>query len=176
MDRGYIQIYTGNGKGKTTAALGQGLRAVGRGLKVIMVQFLKGWHTGELESIKKIAPDFNIIRFAETKKFLSEMEHDEKLKLKEDLSYEIEKLYNFMQGDFCDILILDEIMGAINGGLIEVEDVCKIMDKKPDSLELIMTGRNVPEAIAQRADLITEMKMIKHYADEGVPARKGIEL
>lgn len=176
MEKGYIQVYTGDGKGKTTAALGLGLRAVGRGLRVIMVQFLKGRFTGELEGLKNLAPDFHVIRFAETKKFFSELSKSEQDHLKERVKDELDKLNEYMKNDLCDILILDEIMGAIHSGLISVEEVCRIMDNKPEHIELILTGRNVPKPIADRADLITEMKNIKHYSDKGVPARRGIEL
>lgn len=176
MGKGYIQVYTGDGKGKTTAALGLGLRAVGRGMRVIMVQFLKGRFTGELESLKNLAPGFHIIRFAETKKFFNDLTQLEQDELKNRLKEELEKLYVYMENDLCDILILDEIMAAIHSGLVSVDEVCKLMDNKPDPMELILTGRNVPEPIAERADLITEMKNIKHYSDKGVHARRGIEL
>lgn len=176
MKKGYIQVYTGNGKGKTTAALGLGLRAVGRGKRILMIQFLKGRFTGELESIKNLGPGFRIIRFAETKKFFNQMTEDEKEELRISLKEDMKRLNQYIGDDQWDIIILDEIMGVMNNGLIDVEKVCHILDNKPSGLELILTGRNVPEAIAHRADLITEMREIKHYSHAGVPARKGIEL
>jgi cob(I)alamin adenosyltransferase len=176
MKKGYVQVYTGDGKGKTTAALGLGVRAVGRGLKVIMIQFLKGTFTGELEGVKKLSPQFHIIRFAETEKFFWNLTEDEKHKLREKTQMELKKLDEYMKDDACDVLILDEIMAAIHGGLVSVEQVCNIIDNKPEGMEIILTGRNVPEQIAERADLITEMKAIKHYFRSGVPSREGIEL
>lgn len=176
MKKGYVQVYTGDGKGKTTAAIGLGVRAVGRGLKVIMIQFLKGVFTGELEGIKKLSPQFNIIRFAETEKFFWELSEEEKQELKEKTQKQLEKLDKYIKDEACDILILDEIMAAIHGGLVSVEQVCNIIDNKPEGMELILTGRNVPEAIAERADLITEMKAVKHYSQAGVSSREGIEL
>lgn len=176
MKKGYVQVYTGDGKGKTTAAIGLGVRAAGRGLKVIMIQFLKGVFTGELEGVKKLSPQFHIIRFAETDKFFWELSEKEKQELKEKTQKQLQELDEYMKDEACDILILDEIMAAIHGGLVSVEQVCDIIDNKPDGMELILTGRNVPEAIAERADLITEMKAIKHYSQLGVPAREGIEL
>lgn len=175
MKQGYVQVYTGDGKGKTTAALGLGLRAVGRGFKVLMIQFLKGMETGELEAVKKLAPDFHIIRFAETEKFFWELSDEEKARLKDKTQQEMKKLREFMKDNYCDVLILDEIMGAIHGDLVSVAQVCQIIDQKPREMELILTGRNVPDEIACRADLITEMKNIKHYMEKGVPARLGIE-
>ncbi len=175
MERGYVQIYTGDGKGKTTAALGLGLRAVGRGLKVIMIQFLKGTATGELEAVKKLWPRFDIIRFAETKKFFWKLTDEEKAQLKAKTQREIKKLDEFMKDNVCHVLILDEIMAAVHSGLVSQEQVCRIIDRKPKEMELILTGRDVPETIAERADLITEMRLIKHYIDQGVPAREGIE-
>ncbi|NLO83389.1 MAG: cob(I)yrinic acid a,c-diamide adenosyltransferase [Clostridiales bacterium] len=175
MKQGYVQVYTGDGKGKTTAALGLGLRAVGRGLKVLMIQFLKGTETGELEAVKKLAPDFHIIRFAETEKFFWELNDEEKTRLRDKTQQEMKRLEEFLKDNSYHILILDEIMAAIHGGLVSVEQVCRIIDRKPKGMELILTGRRVPDKIADRADLITEMRPIRHYMDKGVPARPGIE-
>jgi cob(I)alamin adenosyltransferase len=175
MEVGYVQVYTGEGKGKTTAALGQGLRAVGRGLKVVMVQFLKGIESGELEAARRLEPEFTIMRFAETKKFFWQLTEEEKAQLKEKVQQEMQRLEQLMKEGSCDVLILDEIMGVIHGGLVSVEQVCRLIDNRPRGMELILTGRDVPRAIADRADLITEMRNVKHYMDKGVPARKGIE-
>lgn len=175
MEQGYIQIYTGDGKGKTTAALGLGLRAAGRGLKVVMVQFLKGTFTGELESVKKLSPYFKIIRLAETQKFFWNMNEEEKQALAHKTQEQWNELCLFVQKNSCDVLILDEIMGAIHGKLVSAEQVCRVLETKPPGMEIVLTGRNVPEEIARMADLITEMKAVKHYMDAGVPARDGIE-
>ncbi|MCM8899984.1 cob(I)yrinic acid a,c-diamide adenosyltransferase [Caldicoprobacter algeriensis] len=175
MEVGYVQVYTGDGKGKTTAALGQGLRAVGRGLKVVMVQFLKGIESGELEAVKRLDPQFTIMRFAETRKFFWQLTDEEKEQLKEKTQQEMQQLEQLMKKGSCDVLILDEIMAAIHGGLVSVEQICRLIDDKPKGMELILTGRNVPREIADRADLITEMRNVKHYLNKGVPARKGIE-
>jgi cob(I)alamin adenosyltransferase len=175
MEAGYVQVYTGDGKGKTTAALGQGLRAVGRGLNVVMVQFLKGIESGELQAVKRLEPQFKIMRFAETKKFFWQLTDEEKELLRKKTRQEMEQLEQLLKESPCDVLILDEIMAAIHGGLVNVDEVCRFIDNKPRGMELILTGRNVPPQIASRADLITEMRKIKHYMDKGVPARKGIE-
>lgn len=176
MEKGYIQVYTGNGKGKTTAALGLALRAVGRGYKVVMYQFLKGTHSGELEAAKRLSPDFTVFRFAESDKFFWQLNDDEKKKIKNNISKGYNQLLGIVQEGSYDVIILDEIMAALNNGLLSMGEVCKLMDNKHEGVELILTGRNVPQEIINRADLITEMKKIKHYIDQGIYAREGIEM
>jgi len=176
MKKGYIQVYTGDGKGKTTAALGLGMRAAGHGLKVIMIQFMKGTHTGELESVKKLKPNFEIRRFGETSKFVFLMDEEEKLELSRVIHEQLKEIFEIMDDNNCDILILDEILGCIQAGLVSVNDVLKIMDARPEGMELVLTGRGLPEEVAERADLITEMNAVRHYMDTSVPARKGIEV
>lgn len=175
LKKGYIQIYTGDGKGKTTAAVGLGVRAAGNGLKVIMVQFLKGGHSGELESAKLLEPNFKIVRFEKNRGFFYKLSEAEK----KELYDEVQEAYNYcvsvMLEKKCDILILDEIMGTLSNGLVTEEQVLHLMEIKPDNIELVLTGRNVPDKIISKADLVTEMKMIKHYMDKGIAGRKGIE-
>ena len=175
MKEGYVQVYTGDGKGKTTAALGLGLRAVGGGFKVVMFQFLKGAPTGELESTPLLAERFKIIRLAESKKFFGSMKEEEKAELKIKLQEEVKQVRRVIEEGSCDILILDEVMAAIHGNLLSVKVVCDLIDARPPTMEMILTGRNAPDEILKRADLVTEMRCIKHYMDKGVPARKGIE-
>jgi len=174
MKKGLIQIYTGDGKGKTTAALGLALRAVGHGMKVLVVQFMKGnVQYGELESAKKLSPNLTIKQVGR-EKFISKPNPDPKdLQLAQE-GFSIAK--NAIQNKEYDIVILDEINLAIDYGLIPVNDLLQIIDSKPDSVELILTGRNVNREILQRADLVTEMVDRKHYYDKGVPAREGIEI
>ncbi|MGI6318789.1 MAG: cob(I)yrinic acid a,c-diamide adenosyltransferase [Firmicutes bacterium] len=175
MNEGYIQVYTGDGKGKTTAALGLGLRAVGRGYNVIMFQFLKGSESGELKSVLYLSGKYKIIRLAETKKFFFNLTREEKETLKKKLENELKQVYEVMANQACDVLILDEIMAALHGGLLTVEEICKLMDSKPSGMELILTGRSAPPEVLERADLVTEMRCVKHYMDKGVMARAGIE-
>lgn len=175
LKKGYVQVYTGNGKGKTTAAVGLATRAAGNKFKVCMVQFLKSDATGELESAKLMAPYFTIHRFERPRGFFWTLNEQEKVELQED----IDKAYNFcmeqLKGRKCDILIMDEIMGTLSNGLVTEKQIIDLIDAKPEEVELILTGRNVPEEIIKRADLVTEMKDLKHYFEAGVPARKGIE-
>ena len=172
MKQGYVQVYTVMA-GKTTAALGLRLRAAGR-VKSPDDPVSWGTDSGELEAVKRLAPDFHIIRFAETKKFFWELTDDEKARLKNKTRQEMQNLEEYLKDNYCHVLILDEIMAAIHGDLVRVEQVCRIIDQKPKGMELVLTGRNVPDEIAERADLITEMKKIKHYMDKGV-LETGIE-
>ncbi len=174
MKKGLIQVYTGNGKGKTTAALGLALRAVGHQMKVLVVQFMKGSGLyGEVESAKRLSPYLTIIRTGR-KTFISKSKPDP-----EDLEFAREGFLfakkAIQNGEF-DIVILDEINLAVDYGLIPLEDLLQIMDSKPETVELILTGRNANPAVLERADLVTDMLDRKHYYDKGVPAREGIEI
>lgn len=175
LERGYVQVYTGNGKGKTTAAVGQAVRAAGNNLKVYMLQFLKTDPTGELEIAKLIGDKFQIFRFESKKGFFWTLKDEEKAILKN----EVDTAYNFamevIKNSSCDVFILDEIMGILSNKLLTEEQVIELIDKKPTNMELILTGRNVPDSIKDKADLVTEMKDIKHYMEKGVYSREGIE-
>ena len=175
MKKGYVQVYTGDGKGKTTAALGLGLRAAGCGFKVIMFQFLKGAYSGELDSTPLLDGRFTIIRIGETKKFFGALNEQEKKELKEKLQEELKQVEAVLKSEDCDILILDEIMAALHGELITVEQVCELIGARPGGMELVLTGRKAPQEVIDRADLVSEMRCVKHYMDKGVPARAGIE-
>ena len=175
MDKGYVQVYTGDGKGKTTAALGLGLRAAGGGFKVVMFQFLKGAHSGELDSVPCLGGRFQIIRLAETAKFFGALSDEEKAVLKERLYVELDQVRKVLENESCDILILDEIMAAIHGGLLTTGEVCDLIDARPPGMEMVLTGRSAPQSILDKADLVTEMHCVKHYMEKGVPARSGIE-
>lgn len=174
MKKGYVQVYTGNGKGKTTAALGLGFRAVGRGFNVLLVQFLKSMQTGELESINKF-PNFTFTRLGETSKFSWALTTEEKDQLIKNTQIQWYELIEGLQANPVDVLILDEVMGALKVGLITIGQLVDFIDGKPEGMELILTGRDVPKEIEDRADLITEMTKIRHYYDQGVISRDGIE-
>jgi cob(I)alamin adenosyltransferase len=169
--RGYVQVYTGNGKGKTTASLGLGLRASGDGLKVYMVQFMKGRRYSEINAIEKIE-NFTISQHGRDE-FVSK-EDPEQIDI--DLAREgFEKAREILlSGDF-DMVILDELNVAVDFGLIPVEDAVDLIKAKPDHVELVLTGRGAPSEFIEMADLVTEMKEVKHFYQRGVEARKGIE-
>lgn len=171
--KGLIQVYTGDGKGKTTAALGLALRAAGYNLRTYIGQFLKGQHYGELDSVKMLSPLVTIEQFGR-KKFIKVTEgfEEQDQKLAEQ---GLKKCLKAMLGGQYDIVILDEINVAMYFGLVKEEDVLKFLDQKPDTVEVILTGRYAPASIIERADLVTEMVNRKHYYDRGVQARKGIE-
>ncbi len=171
--KGMIQVYTGDGKGKTTAALGLALRAIGHGLTVLMIQFLKGpEETGERMAARRLAPDLTILpmgRQGFVRKDRWTPEDRQAAQRAMDLAEEA------IQRRSCDLLILDEINVACSFGLVPVEAVLTLMEKKPDTMELVLTGRNADPRILERADLVTEMKNHKHYFQKGVGDRPGIE-
>ncbi|MCP4252061.1 MAG: cob(I)yrinic acid a,c-diamide adenosyltransferase [Candidatus Scalindua sp.] len=174
MKNGLIIVNTGNGKGKTTAAMGQALRAVGQGLKVLMLQFIKGtWDYGELESIKKLDPDFKIKPLG--KGFIrskSKLKDNEAI---ENINQSWELAENEILSDKYDMVILDEINYVIDFGLLPVDKMLTLLEKKPKRLHIILTGRNAHEKVIEQADLVTEMKEVKHQYSKGIKAQKGIE-
>ena len=141
LERGLIQVYTGDGKGKTTAAIGQGIRAYGNGLEVYMLQFLKGGKTGELSTIDELGENFKIFRFEKPKDFTWNLTKEEL----EDLKLEIKEGYNFIleviKENKCDLLIIDEIMAVLSNKFLTLEEVLYILDNKPENMEIILTGK-----------------------------------
>ncbi len=170
-EKGYIQVYTGNGKGKTTACMGLALRAAGAGFKVFIGQFLKGQKYSELKSFEMLAPYIEFKQLG-SKCFVFEGPTEEDIKQAMD-GFEIckEKL---LSGKY-DVVIMDEINVAVHIGLVPLDEVLDLMANKPIHTELIMSGRYANQAIIDKADLVTEMKEIKHYYQIGVDAREGIE-
>jgi len=170
---GYIQIYTGNGKGKTTAALGLALRAAGHGLKTYICQFLKGQKYGELDSIKKLSPLIYIEQFGRDT-FVHVSQNPDKQDI-EKANQGLRTCLKTMLSGLYDIIILDEINVALYFKLIKEKDILAFLDRKPKNIEVILTGRYAPESLLAKADLVTEMKEIKHYYSVGIKARDGIE-
>jgi cob(I)alamin adenosyltransferase len=168
--RGLTQVYTGDGKGKTTAALGLAMRAAGQGKKVIIIQFMKGDPScGEHIFISRYHP-FEIVQLNTGNCFSQPWEELHSVSQK-TLAYAKQALTS---ADY-DMVILDEVFAATSLGLITTPEVLDLIGKRPDAVELVLTGRNAPREVIQQADLVTEMVMIKHPFAKGIGARKGIE-
>ena len=175
MSKGLTIVYTGKGKGKTTAALGLALRATGYDKKICMIQFIKGsWHYGEMDSTKKLEPGFEMV--AVGKGFVGIIDDKSPKEDHEKVAKEAIRISNEkIQSGKYDIVILDEINYAVNLDLISVADVLKLIKSKPDVLDLVLTGNYAKDEIIEIADLVTEMKEIKHPFQKGIKARKGID-
>lgn len=173
LKQGQVQIYTGNGKGKTTAALGLALRAVGRGLKVCMIQFIKGGgQYGEHLAAEKLAPLLTIHQTGRDGWINKEKLDPEDIRIALET---LELAFTVLSSGEYDLVILDEINGAAWFGLIEVDDILRLIATRPDTVELVLTGRSADDRLIEVADLVTEMREIKHYYQQGLPARIGIE-
>lgn len=187
-----VQVYTGDGKGKTTAALGLGMRACGHGYKVRMIQFMKGMsYTGELKAVRRLAPDFEIFQFGRDCRLAEERGQGEAVcdgcgecfvrmgdPEPRDIEYArqgYELAAETLDEGAADLVILDEISNAVNFGLISVDDAVSLVARRPIGVELVLTGRDMPTALVEMADLVTEMKMVKHPYQRGILARHGIE-
>ncbi len=173
MQKGFIQVYTGNGKGKSTAAIGQVIRGAGFGLKSYVLMLMKEFPYNEIKIFEQLN---NFISFAQVGKddfvFRKELPSEiEKQKIKDALT----DFTNKMLSNEFDILVLDEIFVAIYFRLTSTEDLLNIIKHKPENVELILTGRYCPKEIIEIADIVTEMKEIKHYYQKGILARRGIE-
>lgn len=171
MDKGYIQLYTGNGKGKTTAAIGLALRAAGAGLQIWIGQFVKGKEYSEHKALKRYEDCITIKRFGRTC-FIKDKPEEQDI---QSAQRGLQEVASVLESNDYDIIILDEACIALHFNLFSVQDLLKILKRKPEQVELIITGRNAPQALIDIADLVTEMKEVKHYYTSGVQARKGIE-
>ncbi len=174
LKKGAVQVYTGAGKGKTTAAMGLALRAAGRGLRVFICQFMKGRETGEALIIRERLSDLIEIHQCGGEGFITNRESPPSDAIEmatRALSLSRKAL---LSGEY-DLVILDEVNVAVYFNLIKEEEVLKLIKEKPPHVELVLTGRRAPASVMEAADLVTEMKEIKHYFRAGLSARKGIE-
>ncbi len=189
---GLVQVYTGDGKGKTTAALGLAFRAIGHGFKVQVVQFMKGsTYSGELAAAARLYPSIQITQFGLGCKYSALIRQGmmkcqgcgecfikNRGKTREDeemAAQAMDFVRQIMQNKGCDILILDEIGNALRYGLVTDEQVLELISNKPEKMELVMTGRGISETVQQAADLVTEIKAVKHPFKKGITSRRGIE-
>jgi len=173
LKKGYVQLYTGNAKGKTTAALGLAFRAMGCGMRTYVGQFMKGLHYGELDAAKMVEPYIVIEQFGkDTFIHVQDPPEAEDVSMAQD---GLRKARDAMLSCEFDIVIFDEIITSHHFHLITLEDMFSLISSKPENVEIIFTGRYAPEELIARADLVTEMREIKHYFQDGVQARTGIE-
>jgi cob(I)alamin adenosyltransferase len=169
-----IHIYCGDGKGKTTAALGLSLRAAGSGMKVVIIQFLKNHKTSELNLLQTI-PNITVLRGKEGKAFSFAMTEKEKEKSKQLHSENLLAGIALIKSGNCDMLVLDEAIGAYNRDLIDRQLMQNLLQQKPEHLELVLTGRNPEQWMIDCADYVSEIKKVKHPFDKGIKSRIGIE-
>ena len=171
--KGRIQVYTGDGKGKTTAALGLALRAAGHGFRTYFGQFLKARTTGERSAAGKLSPLITIEQFGRPGFLhITDEPGDEDTALAES---GLRKCREAMLSGTYDIIVLDEVLAAVGLKVLREQAVLDLIDARPESVELVLTGRSATQALVDRADLVTEMKLVKHYYSRGVRARDGIE-
>jgi cob(I)alamin adenosyltransferase len=171
LSKGYVQVYTGDGKGKTTAALGLALRAAGHGMRTYIGQFMKGQHYGELDGFRD-HPAVTIEQYGDVRCIRREDVTPEHIA---QAQRGLERAWKAMLSGQYDVVVLDEVNVTIWFGLLAVEEVLAFLDQRPDRVEVILTGRRAPQELIERADLVTEMREVKHYYQQGVQARKGIE-
>ncbi len=177
LEKGIIQIYFGNGKGKTTAAIGQAVRALGQGLKVYMAQFLKPMDafSGEIAIFKNFGPNF-VFRRPNRSSFLDRaLTSDIRDEEKAFILNEMASAQEFFSKGSCDIFIFDELLTALSLGMVEESHLINLLDMRPEYAEIILTGMKPTQKITDMADLITEMRLIKHPYQSGLQARRGIE-
>ena len=173
--KGLTIVYTGKGKGKTTAALGIALRATGYNKKICMIQFIKGsWHYGEMSSSKRLEPEFEMV--AVGKGFVGILDDNSPREDHEKIAQEAIKISNekIHSGKY-DIVILDEINYAVNLQLISINDVLNLIKNKPSDVDLVLTGNYAKDEVIEMADLVTEMKQVKHPFQRGIKAKEGID-
>ena len=172
LERGLVQVYTGNGKGKTSAAFGLALRATGRGLKVYIIQFIKGgFDYGELYTVDKL-PNLTLKAFGRGEFITAKPPDKEDVRLAEQA---LQLAKQTVKSGKYDVIILDEVNVALTLKLIDLEEVLKLIQNKPNHVELVLTGRNAPVQVIDASDYVTEMREVKHPYSKGYQSRKGIE-
>jgi cob(I)alamin adenosyltransferase len=176
--RGITLVFTGNGKGKTSAAMGLALRAAGNGMPVRVIQFIKGsWKTGERTAFVESIPQVEIA--AEGRGFTIDRLRDPKVSMEEHVEAghnAWESAVEAVRGGRYKMVVLDEVLGSITAGLVSEEAVVELIRSKPRELHLVLTGRGAPQAVVDAADCVTEMREVKHhYRGAGIPAQRGIE-
>ena len=170
-NQGFTHVYTGNGKGKTTAAVGLAVRAAGAGLRVFIGQFIKGAESSEIAALRRLGAGMTLRQFG-CGGFIYGKPSDADIRA---AVAGLSEAQSVLASGNCELVILDEVNVAVDLGLFPVERVLALIDRKPPHVELVLTGRNAPAPIIAAADLVTEMRELKHYFTAGAPARRGIE-
>lgn len=161
MEKGYVKIYCGDGKGKSTASLGRALVCASEGKNVFVVQFLKGRLAGELDYFSQLEPELKIFRFEKEKGYYENLSDQAKKEENKNIINGLNFARKVLSIGECDVLVLDEVLGLVDLGIISVEDIVKLIEMKDVSVELILTGRNLPEEVAAYADYISEINILK---------------
>ncbi len=173
LGKGFTHVYTGNGKGKTTAAIGLAVRAAGAGLKVYILQIMKNFPYSELEILNSLSPQIRLEKVGGDEFVLQKRPPNEREK--KGVKEKLEKVKRLMLSKEFDIFIFDEICVANYFKLVDTEKILDIIEQKPYGVEIVLTGRYCPEVVIEKADLVTEMKEIKHYYQQGILSRRGID-
>ena len=174
MELGLIHIYCGDGKGKTTAAMGLAIRAAGRDKKVLLTQFLKDSESGEIRSLESLK-NIDIVKGMKVEKFFKFMTHEERNEVKNEHSTRFKEVTQKAVSENYDLLIMDEIIASSNLDLIKVDEIVEFLKNKPKGLEVVLTGRNPNESLVEIANYVSEIKAVKHPYKEGIKSRIGIE-
>ena len=174
MNQGMIHIYCGDGKGKTSAAVGLAVRAAGTGMKVLFARFLKNENSGELKVLAAV-PEIEVIHLERSYGFFSTLSEKEKAEVRKMYLGLWNKIRDMVSSGSYDILVIDEFMAAYNYGLIPHEEAVRFLEEKPEEMEIVLTGRDPDEELVKLADYVSEIRKIKHPFDRGITARRGIE-
>lgn len=174
MEQGRVHVYCGEGKGKTTCAMGLALRALGCGMEVTLIQFLKSEDSGERRALAQL-PHAHLIPVPEQMKFSFSMNEEERQWAAARFAQMMDEAEAAAHGGTGQLVVLDEVCAAVNSGLLPLERVTRFLDCRPPETEVVLTGRNPSAELTRRADYITEMKKLAHPYDKGIPARRGIE-
>lgn len=172
---GLVHIYTGDGKGKTTSAVGLAIRASGNNLKVLMVQFLKGAETGEIAILKKLEPNLKLCRVEEIQDFIWNLNKEQITGLRRSTEVLLQYCFDLISSEEWDMFIMDEVMAAISAGFIKTETIVHFLKNRPNKLEVVLTGRNAPQELVDRADYVSDITPVKHPFSKGIRGRRGIE-
>lgn len=161
VEKGLVKIYCGEGQGKSTSSLGRALVCASEGKEVFMIQFLKGRHTGTLDYLKRLEPEVKVFRFEKMNRYYEELSEDEQREESINILNGVNFAKKVLTIGECDVLILDEILGLVDLGILNVSDVIHLIQAKPEEMELILTGRNLPEELVTEADYISKIGIVK---------------